>query len=64
MDEVQRLRQTLKAYESTVAGLELALEMKVADIQMLKRSIDGFSDLTRQQTERLRIYEGRPKIPH
>ena len=64
MDEIQRLRQTLKAYESTVAGLELALEMKEADVQMLKRSVDGFSELTKRQAEKIRIYEGRPKIPH
>ena len=57
-------KKTLKAYEFTVECLEIELNKQLENIKMLKRSIDGFSELTKQQAEKIRIYEGRPKIPH
>jgi predicted RNase H-like nuclease (RuvC/YqgF family) len=53
MTEVERLRQTLKAYELTIECLEIEIDRHKKDIKMLKSAVDGFSALTKEQGDRL-----------
>ena len=60
----EALKKTLKAYESTVECLEIELANQLNSISMLNKIIDGLTDVIRQQTATIKVYEDCTKLHH